>query len=483
MSLDPATIGRYTVLGTLGAGAMGTVYLAEDPLLKRGLAIKVVREGTGNAEILERFKREAEISARLNHPNAITVYDVGEEPGLGPYLVMEHVEGQTLSELLRNGPLAAEAALDLLLQAASALEAVHALGILHRDIKPGNFMISREGRLKLMDFGIARGDQKRLTSTAVFLGTPAYAAPELLAGEGASEATDRWAFTIAAYEMLTGDLPYRGDSVGAILYRIAHEAPRLDPDLPAPVAEVFRRALDKEPSARFPDLRTFLAALLEALPLSEAVRSAFQAQLANLGRTTGALRLDRSTSAAARMRRWLPGGMLAAVALLGGFLLLRPQPTRTLSIESRPTGAQVFLDGAPLGRTPLRQVVIRGRAIHLRLEKPDFLPLDYQLQPADRDLLLHLAPAPFEVRVDTAPAGAEVELDGAPRGTTPLVLQVPGDGVHALRLKLDGYQPWSATLERHRILPDPIHLVRLRSRKPHSETGKIKRFLRGIFGK
>ena len=128
MSLDPSSIGRFKVLGTLGSGAMGTVYLAEDPLLKRALAIKVVREGTGDAEVLLRFKREAEISARLNHPNAVTVFDVGEEPDLGPYLVMEYVEGESLSDRIRRGPLEPDEAVGLLIQAADALEAVHGLG-------------------------------------------------------------------------------------------------------------------------------------------------------------------------------------------------------------------------------------------------------------------------------------------------------------------------------------------------------------------
>ena len=480
MSLDPSTIGRYKVLGTLGAGAMGTVYLAEDPLLKRGLAIKVVREGTGNAEILERFKREAEISARLNHPNAITVFDVGEEPGLGPYLVMEHVDGQSLSELLRRGPLPPEAALDLLLQAASALEAVHGLGILHRDIKPGNFLVTQEGRLKLMDFGIARGNQGRLTSTAVFLGTPAYAAPELLAGARASEATDRWAFTMTAYEMLVGDLPYAGDNVGAILYRIAHETPTLSADLPPAVAAVFRRALEKDPAARFPDLRTFLIALLEALPLTEGVREAFRGQVANLARTTGTLRLN--PSAPFSRSPWVWGGGVLVAGLLGGFLLFRPQPSRTLSIESRPAGAEVTLDGTPLGRTPLRQVVVKGKAELLRLEKPDYQPLEYHLQPSDRDIALRLVPAPFEVHVVTEPTGAEILLDGSAKGTTPQVLQVPGEGAHALHLKLDGYLPWNTPLERHKPLPDPIRLQKTRGRKL-SEEGKLKKFFKGIFAK
>ncbi len=481
MSLDPSTIGRYKVLGTLGSGAMGTVYLAEDPLLKRGLAIKVVREGMGDAGILQRFKREAEISARLNHPNAITVFDVGEEKDLGPFLVMEYVEGESLAALLKRGPLSPPDAVDLLLQAAGALEAVHDLGILHRDIKPENFMVSMEGRLKLMDFGIARGDQAGFTTTAAFLGTPSYAAPELLAGAKATEATDRWAFTLTAYEMLTGGLPFGGDSVGAVLYRIAHEAPVFPETMDPALVAVFQRALDKDAEARYPDLRSFLLDLLAALPLEEPVRQAFLAQLANPARATSTLRMERP-GGRRRWHRWAWGGGIAAVTLLAAVLLFRPEPSRTLSIESRPSGADVFLDGTPLGRTPLRQVVVKGKADHLRLEKTDFLATEYRLQAGDRDLTLRLQPAPFEAKVITDPPGAEVFLDGEAKGTSPLTLQVPGEGLHVVRLRLDGYQPWNATLERHKALPDPIGLQKVRSRKAPEE-GKFRKFIKGIFTK
>ncbi|HEX9010384.1 MAG TPA: serine/threonine-protein kinase [Holophagaceae bacterium] len=481
MSLDPSTIGRYKVLGTLGSGAMGTVYLAEDPLLKRGLAIKVVREGMGEAGILQRFKREAEISARLNHPNAITVFDVGEERDLGPFLVMEFVDGESLAALLKRGPLSAPDAADLLLQAAGALEAVHDLGIIHRDIKPENFMVSREGRLKLMDFGVARGDEAGITTTAAFLGTPAYAAPEVLGGAKATAATDRWAFSLTAYEMITGGLPFAGDSVGAVLYRIAHEAPVFPEALDPALVAVFRRALDKDPGSRYPDLRSFLTDLLAVLPLEEPVRQAFLAQLANPVRATSTLRLERPGGRRPWHRwAWFGGG--ATALLLVAAFLFRPEPSRTLSIESRPSGAEVFLDGTSLGRTPLRQVVVKGKADHLRLEKADYLAMEYRLQAADRDLSLRLQPAPFEAKVITDPPGAEVLLDGVSKGTSPLTLQVPGEGLHVVRLKLDGYQPWTATLERHRALPDPVPLQKARSHRGPEE-GKFKKFIRGIFTK
>jgi serine/threonine-protein kinase len=483
MSLDPSTIGRYKVLGTLGSGAMGTVYLAEDPLLKRPLAIKVVREGTGDAEVLQRFQREAEVSARLNHPNAVTVFDVGEEPDLGPFLVMEYIEGERLSDLIRRHPLEPGQAAGLLIQAGDALEAVHALGILHRDIKPENFMVTQDGRMKLMDFGIARGDQGRLTNTAAFLGTPAYAAPEILNGARASAAADRWSFALTAFEMLTGLLPFAGDSVGAVLYRIVHEDPVFPEGMSPEVQAVFRRALDKDPGRRFPTLRAFLRALMEALPLEADARRATLAHLDSPApmASTGTLRLNLpATPAVSRARWYWAAGALAAVLLIWA-AFIRPGASRILSIESKPAGAEVFLDGTPLGRTPLRQVVVKGQADRLRLEKPDFEPVELRLKADDRDLSVRLLPAPFVASVITDPPGAEVFLDGQTKGRTPTSVQVPGEGVHSLRVALEGHQPWSATLERHKPLPDPIRLQKLRARRP--EEGKLRKFFKGMFQK
>ena len=481
MSLDPSTIGRFKILGTLGTGAMGTVYLAEDPRLKRVLAIKVVREGTGDAEVLLRFQREAEISARLNHPNAITVFDVGEAQDLGPYLVMEYVEGESLSERIRRGPLPPDEAAGLLVQAVDALQAVHGLGIIHRDIKPENFMVAKDGRLKLMDFGIARGEQGRLTSTSAFLGTPAYAAPEVLNGDQAGPAADRWSLSLTAFEMLTGTLPFAADSVGATLYRIVHEPPVWPPDLSPDLAAVFGKALDKDPGKRFADLRTFLQALIEALPLEPERRAAHLAQLASEApvKATGTFLLDRPHRNAAARKRWIWGGAAGLAVLAAGFLALRPTPSRVLSIESKPGGAEVFLDGTPLGRTPLRQVVVKGKADLLRLEKPDYLPLEHRLAAEEKELSLRLLPAPYQLKVASEPPGAEIFLDGASKGRTPATVDIPGEGGSQLRVVLDGYQPWTATPDRHRPLPDPIRLSKAKGKK--AADGKIKKFFKRIF--
>ena len=482
MPLDPSQIGRYRILGVLGQGAMGRVYLAEDPALKRGLAIKVVQTLGGDKEILARFKREAEISARLNHPNIITIFDVGEEPGLGPFLAMELVDGEGLDSLVKAGRMEPEEALPLLLQAGQALEAIHRAGIVHRDVKPSNFMVGKDGRLKMMDFGIARGDEPRLTTTAAFLGTPAYAAPESLTGASKpSEASDRWALAVTAFEMLTGEMPFSAESVNAVLYRVANEPPRFPAEMGPELRAVFERALAKEPADRYGSSREFLKALLDALPLDPARRRAFEAQLESPALATGTYPLPRRNAAPSHRRVWILGTALAALSIGWAAWALTGR-TRVLAIYSTPPGARVLLDGADLGHTPLPEVVISGHARKLRLEKPDYLPVEHRLSSGEDRLDLKLDPAPFSVKVATDPSGARILLDGQDAGTAPAEVQVPGEGRHTLELRAEGYEPWSAALARHQALPETIRLRKAGAAGPAKE-GKVRKFFKGIFGK
>lgn len=266
----PTTIGRYTVQSTLGYGAMGRVYLAEDPLLKRRLAIKVVRAvGEERDLALERFKREAEISAQLNHPNVVTIYDVGEEPNLGPFLAMEYVEGSSLGKLIREGTLEVETCLGILIQAMRALRAAHRHAIVHRDVKPDNILVSEDGRVKLMDFGIAKTMAPRMTASGEFLGSPAYSAPELLRGEEPTPSSDRYAFAVTAFELLTGQLPHPGSNVAAVITHVLHEAPVIPQGISGPVGNVFRRALASDSDDRYETLMQFILALIDAYPMDD----------------------------------------------------------------------------------------------------------------------------------------------------------------------------------------------------------------------
>lgn len=265
----PEKIGRYQVQSLLGHGGMGNVYLAVDPRLKRQLAIKTVRDRNDDDQdkTLERFSREAEISAQLDHPNIITIYDVGEDPQEGVFLAMEYVKGQSLAAHIKDRRPGLEASLFLLVQAMRAIQAAHDGAIIHRDIKPENMMVSDTGRLKLMDFGLARGNHSRLTATGMVMGTPSFTAPELMMGKEPGASTDRYAFYVTAFELITGELPFKGDTLGSTLYRIVHEPPIIPEGMNELLSSVFLKALAKEPSNRYLDLAGFMLDLIKGCPL------------------------------------------------------------------------------------------------------------------------------------------------------------------------------------------------------------------------
>lgn len=279
MPLDPQTIGRYRVLRVLGRGAMGLVYLGEDPRLKRPVAIKVLHDTLEDRPThLLRFQREAAISARLHHPNIVSVFDVGEDPDAGPFMAMEYVEGMLLSRYLRQDS-DRETLIRLLIQAAWAIEASTAAGIVHRDIKPDNMIVAKDGRLKLMDFGVAIGDEPRLTRWGTLFGTPAYYAPELLVGGEPSAATDHYAFAVTAFEALTGTLPFSTSHMGTMLFEVVHSAPNIPQGFGAAFEATFQKALAKSAAERFPELRSFLDSLISALYLPQAVEDNLRATL------------------------------------------------------------------------------------------------------------------------------------------------------------------------------------------------------------
>jgi serine/threonine-protein kinase len=267
------TIGRYLIDRPLGQGAMGTVYLAEDPLLKRRVAIKVVRAaGDERIHALSRFQREAEISAQLNHPNIVTIYDVGEEPGVGPFLAMEYVEGSSLGQLIREGTLETETKFAILIQTMRALRAAHMHAIVHRDIKPENILVAENGRAMLMDFGIAKTMAPQSTHPGEFLGSPAYSAPELLRGAEPTPSSDRYAFSVTAFELLTGLMPHPGVTVASVITHILMEPPVFPPGMSGDTAKVFRQALAQDPDERPLTLMEFLVPLVDAWPMEPVAR-------------------------------------------------------------------------------------------------------------------------------------------------------------------------------------------------------------------
>jgi len=262
------TVGRYRILRPLGAGAMGEVYLAQDPQIERLLAIKTVRvagdapsvaeQAAQIAERTERLLREARTAGRLIHPHIVTLFDAGEEQGT-LYLAFEYVEGQSLAERLRGGePLTVAEALRIAREAAQGLDYAHRRGIVHRDIKPANLLLTADGQLKISDFGIAKmvGQATELTVTGSVVGSPQYLSPEQVRGEELDGRSDLFSLGIVLYEMVGGRRPFEGETFTTLLYKILHEQPapiRLHPDLAPALVRLLGRLLAKDRDARLPD--------------------------------------------------------------------------------------------------------------------------------------------------------------------------------------------------------------------------------------
>ncbi len=265
----PSTVGRYQVTDTLGFGAMGAVYKAFDPLIKRTLAIKTIRldiprQSPQHAAFIERFYREARISGTLSHPNIVTLFDIGEEGGL-PFLAMEYVDGCTVGSMIEAGTrLKPEKVIGLVSQVAAALDYAHSRGVVHRDIKPSNLIVYEDDKVKVTDFGIAKLADSEITHAGVLLGTPSYMSPEQAMGETLDGRSDIFSLGVCAFEMLSGQQPFPGSNVTAILYKLVHVDP-IEPDtlemnglVPQKWREVFRKVLAKRPADRYQTAGAFV---------------------------------------------------------------------------------------------------------------------------------------------------------------------------------------------------------------------------------
>jgi serine/threonine protein kinase len=274
--------GRYRLDAQIGRGGMSTVYRAFDTVLERPVAIKLMhREIAADSDQLERFRREARSVAQLNHPHVVTVIDAGEEPsGDGqlpaegtPYIVLEYVEGETLKDVVRReGPLEILQAIAYAIEIARALGAAHERQIVHRDVKPHNVLISVEGGAKITDFGIARTlSEEGLTIAGRVLGTTDYVSPEQALGEPVTGQSDLYSLGVVLYEMLTGDVPFHGDSPVAVAMKHVREdipdVQQLRPGLSAATASVLDRALAKDLTRRYPDAASMAAALEDVLAI------------------------------------------------------------------------------------------------------------------------------------------------------------------------------------------------------------------------
>jgi serine/threonine-protein kinase len=418
--------GRYEITRLLGRGGMAVVFLAEDLVLERQVAIKVLPpDMTRDAQLVTRFQQEAKTAAKLDHPNIIPIYRVESEAGL-VYIVMKYVSGQSLEDLLAKGPLPISRVRQVLREAALALGHAHRRRIVHRDVKPANIMLDDEGRVILTDFGISKAvqDTAQLTGTGKIIGTPHYMAPEQARGQEVDGRADQYALGIVGHRVLTGKLPFDGPS-HSILYQQVHEPPPrvLDrrPDTPPDLRVALDRALAKDSNARFRTMEQFAAAVSgertgPTTVVSEPVKSAGPVKPAE---DHGAgVTVALATVAAVAVAAWLAFPHLQST--------VEPAAaSRAAAEELAPSASKV-----PAVFRPARR-----RAVAPVPPSPEKRRGPAKLKPVRHALL----------KVDSDPRGV-LYLDGVRVGLTPVTNHRLPLGNHRLRIEQKGYETLTETI-------------------------------------
>ena len=464
--------GRYRVIRRLAKGGMSRVYLAEQTNIQRQVALKIIRAQYARDRVIaSRLRREARALAAVDHPNIVTVHDLGEAPTGEPYIVMELVEGPSLADLVRQeGPLQAERALALLLQIARALAAVHVHGIIHRDLKPDNVLLhvtdSGVEVAKVSDFGLAKVIEDRAaletfhTRAGTVLGTPEYMAPEQVRGGEVDHRADIYSFGCMTVELLTGSPPYAGDAL-AVLYKHVHDDP---PTLasrgvigPAGIESVIRRCMARSPAARYPDAVALYRALLDVAQQNGISKQRLRIVETLHDDVAYAAVQEPATTTPQRPRRLERALAIAlgmVLAALAGVLAARAMadpPAQAaasgplLIVTTSPPGAEVFVDDVDLGVTPLATHGITAGSHVVQLRRAGYDPVERKIAvnaTGGAEVEVQLPAPSRRVAVTTVPAGATLFLDGSPlQGQTPTEIQVEADEFYQLRAEKDGFAP------------------------------------------
>jgi serine/threonine-protein kinase len=484
---------RYQIVRTIGEGGMGTVYEAFHPALKKRFAIKTLLPAIAQTpEFRTRFLREAEVAARINHPNIVRVTDVGSE-GDTPYMVMEYLEGNTLGHLLaERGRLEFIESVDILLPVVSAVAAGHAAGIIHRDLKPENIFLTQGawGDLvpKVLDFGVSKlmteEPSGALTGTLTVLGTAAYMSPEQARGaRQVTHLSDQYALGLILYEMLTGTRGHPGDNPFEILFNISNVAiiplPDVRPDCPPELEQVVMRMLSPEPENRYRSLLDVGAALLpfasdrSRLTVGDSFRQGSTGEIVPLSDSSVPVRATRPLPA--RSSRSLPGSIPTPLPVRMPLVTGSPQfrgSDETTDLLPRRLGRGALVVGALAGAALLGGVF----SVVLRRPPPPAPPPSKAALPLDPavERPKPAAPPPRHIDLTTIPAEAGVSLDNGSPWTGQLHTTLPADGEsHLIRVWAQGYEPRTISFGPGDVPPAQIRLDPLPKSTASARKAKI----------
>jgi len=494
MEGNPKRLGRYELREVLGRGAMGVVYKAYDSFLDRIVAVKTYRQDIAASEQLrKRFEREVRTAGRLSHPNIVVVHDGGLENDT-PFLAMEFIDGPTLeAELARRGRLSTKEALAIVLGVAEGLAFAHQQGVIHRDVKPANILLTPSGEPKVSDFGVAKLMTSESAQTTMAVGTPSYMAPEQIEGKALDARTDVFGLAVLAYELLTGQRPFAAENLPALLYRIMHTDPpppsSLNPDLPAAVDGVFERALAKDTSIRTADARKFANELRDAFAApgertaivaparkAEAERPAFEERAAEVAVQTPSRRGPQIAVGvvllaalggviAYLVREGPPSPPSVAVATPTGTPTAIATPTRpptqvpavvapTATAARAPTATPVPPTRIPTETpqpTETAEPTETPTPRPTRVPRPTATPRPAAAEPEEEEPQSALPPsAPVDVvrtviQVISEPPGADVFVNGVNKGKTPARITDLQPGTYDIELRKEGYSPYRKT--------------------------------------
>jgi serine/threonine protein kinase len=452
----PERIDKYQIISIIGKGAMGVVYHAYDPIVKRDVAIKLLSSlDLDEPELISRFEREARLAGGLRHPNIVTIYDLGQFQNR-PYIAMEYIVGKDLEAIIKEkNELSLERKVDMLLQICKGVYAAHQKGIIHRDIKPANIRLQDDDTVKIMDFGIARMGTSQLTKSGYIIGTLQYMSPEQISGEPLDVRTDLFSTGVIAYELFTNSNPFAGGGAVDIMYRILNIRPHPISGLPEEYStelnQIIMRAMEKNRELRYPSAKEMAQDLEEFLFYLKTMK--FQPKLTpkavsyEEGRTRN-ISAEELEEALARDSRPNPSGPNTVVS--------KPQVPPTVGMDLRsqnfPTFGMQQPEPEPVPRTGLganysetaQQVLMRPQPTSAWQEKKFFILGGIVALLFISGLILTTTirnqpeKTTTSLAVTSIPPGAELFVDGKSMGVTPITLQEKRD--MTLTFKLQGYK-------------------------------------------